>query len=270
VDVDRVLEAYDTQLRRSTEPPAPAGSPSGSAAVVRLTSPSGDWGDGIFWSDLDEATADDAIAAAIAYFGGLGRSFEWKHHGYDAPADLPARLEAAGFVAEPTETIVVGGVAEVLARCASASPPEGVTLRHLRDDSDWDRIAQLHGAVWDRDATGHTRELATEHAAAPEAMSVHLAEADGQVVCAGWIRFAAGTDFASLWGGSTLAPYRRRGIYRALVARRAAEAAERGFRYLQVDASDDSRPILERLGLHRLTTTTPYIWSPHHAKRPTT
>ncbi|HEX6921630.1 MAG TPA: GNAT family N-acetyltransferase, partial [Actinomycetes bacterium] len=71
-----------------------------------------------------------------------------------------------------------------------------------------------------------------------------------------------GTDFASLWGGSTLAEWRGRGIYKALVSRRADEAAERGFRYLQVDASDDSRPILERLGLRKLTTTTPYVWRP--------
>ena len=41
------------------------------------------------------------------------------------------------------------------------------------------------------------------------------------------------------------------------MGRRAEEAADRGFRYLQVDASPDSRPILERLGLSTLTSTTP-------------
>ena len=49
------------------------------------------------------------------------------------------------------------------------------------------------------------------------------------------------------------------GIYRALVARRAQLAVERGHRILQVDASDDSRPILERLGLCVVGGTTPYI-----------
>ncbi|MGH3226679.1 MAG: hypothetical protein ACRDPY_49715 [Streptosporangiaceae bacterium] len=39
-------------------------------------------------------------------------------------------------------------------------------------------------------------------------------------------------------------------------------AAERGVRYLQVDASDDSRPILQRLGFAAVTTTTPYVWAP--------
>ena len=33
-------------------------------------------------------------------------------------------------------------------------------------------------------------------------------------------------------------------------------------RYLETDASEDSRPILERLGFVAVTTTTPYIWSP--------
>jgi GNAT superfamily N-acetyltransferase len=74
--------------------------------------------------------------------------------------------------------------------------------------------------------------------------------------------FRAGTEFAALWGGSTLARWRGRGIYRALVADRARRAATRGIRYLQVDASADSEPILRRLGFHAVTTTTPYVWSP--------
>ena len=52
-----------------------------------------------------------------------------------------------------------------------------------------------------------------------------------------------GAEFAGLWGGATLEPRPHRGIYRALVARRAKLAAARGATYLQVDASDSSRPI---------------------------
>jgi GNAT superfamily N-acetyltransferase len=71
-----------------------------------------------------------------------------------------------------------------------------------------------------------------------------------------------GTAFATLWGGSTLPAWRGRGIYRALVSHRARLADARGFSLLQVDASDDSRPILERLGLEAITTTTPYVYTP--------
>jgi ribosomal protein S18 acetylase RimI-like enzyme len=271
-DLTELLTAYDVQLRR--EPALPSAGwridrLDDPAPLLRMTAPEGsEWGDMVVWSDLDETNADAAIAASIDYFRGLGRSFEWKHHGYDQPADLQDRLRAAGYVPDPEETVVAGRVDEVLDRLAGAPAPEGITLRHLREDpdgraADWAGIGALHERVWDEDASGLIRETSAEHAADPKAMSVHLAlDGDGAVVCAAWTRFHAGTDFASLWGGSTLPAYRRRGIYRALVARRAAEAAQRGYRYLQVDASSDSRPILVRLGLHRLTSTTPFMWRP--------
>lgn len=88
------------------------------------------------------------------------------------------------------------------------------------------------------------------------------AEAGDRIVSAAWLVSKPGTEFAGLWGGSTLADWRGRGIYRALVARRAALATTGGVRYLQVDASDDSLPILERLGFIAITTTTPYVWAP--------
>jgi hypothetical protein len=80
------------------------------------------------------------------------------------------------------------------------------------------------------------------------------------VVSAAWAVYKAGTEFTGLWGGSTLAQWRGRGIYKALVAVRAARAVERGYKYLHVDASDDSSPILQRLGFVAVTTTTPYVY----------
>lgn len=62
----------------------------------------------------------------------------------------------------------------------------------------------------------------------------------------------------SCGGGGTLPAWRGRGVFRALVAHRAALAGAAGFRYLYVDASADSRPILHRLGFVQLATTTPF------------
>ena len=243
MDVVEVLEAYDQQLRRSMAAPTDAWTVellTDPAPMLRVTAPDGaSWGDGITWTDLDESTADAAIADAIEYFSTRGRGFEWKHHGYDAPPDLPDRLVAAGFRPEEQE-----------------SDDEG-----RRDD--WAAINTVHSTVWDEDAGPLVREVSAEQAADPSAMSVWVAEVpDGSLVCAAWIRCHEGTDFASLWGGSTLPQWRGRGIYKALVGHRADEAAQRGLRYLQVDASDDSRPILVRLGMHLLTSTTPYLWRP--------
>jgi GNAT superfamily N-acetyltransferase len=128
----------------------------------------------------------------------------------------------------------------------------------------------MEGAVWGGDHSFLAESLEREIAADPDGITVVVAragdeagdEAGGEVVSAGWIRYMNGTAFASLWGGSTLAPWRGRGIYTALVRYRAALAVARGYRYLQVDASDDSRPILERLGFVAVTTTTPYVFTP--------
>jgi len=140
-----------------------------------------------------------------------------------------------------------------------------VRLHEVTERADFDRIAAMEEAIWSDNRGWLADSLEAERAVDPDAITIVVAEASAEVVCAAWVRFAAGTEFASLWGGGTLPAWRSRGIYRAIVAYRANLAATRGFRYLQVDASANSRPILERLGFVAVTTTTPYIWSPQSA-----
>jgi GNAT superfamily N-acetyltransferase len=120
----------------------------------------------------------------------------------------------------------------------------------------------MESEVWDLDRAWTGEHLIRQVAATPDDYIVLTGEAAGQVVAAGWVEFHPGSLFAGLWGGATLQQWRGRGIYRALVARRAQLAAARGVRYLQVDASSDSAPILRRLGFQALATTTPYVWAP--------
>jgi GNAT superfamily N-acetyltransferase len=268
LDADLALRAYDEQIRRSTVPPQPGWQVewASDGSVLRIVSPPDHtWGCIVIWSDLDKADADAVIAEQVDYFGGLGRKFEWKWYGYDKPRDLRLRLEKSGFVADEDESLVVGEVDEVVDLCAGATVADGVTLRHVRPDdldADFAGIAALNLKVWGDDMTWLLDELREELVNSPDDLRIHVAEVADEFVCAAWVRFHTGTDFASLWGGSTLPEWRRKGIYRALVGRRAIQARDRGFRYLQVDASPDSRPILERLGLTVLTGTTPYNWSP--------
>jgi GNAT superfamily N-acetyltransferase len=182
-------------------------------------------------------------------------------HGHDRPDDLSQRLLAAGFVPEETETIVIAPAADI---AGEVRLPEGVSLREVTSRGDFQRIAALEQAVWGGEGQQSwlVNMLESERAVDPDALTVVVAEAGPTVVCAAWIRFERDTEFATLWGGATLLEWRRRGIYRAIVAHRANLAAGRGFRYLETDASDDSRPILERLGFISVTTTTPYVWSP--------
>ena len=84
--------------------------------------------------------------------------------------------------------------------------------------------------------------------------------ADGQVVSAGRLEPVPGTEFAGVWGGATLEEWRGRGIYRALTAARARSALALGKTLMYSDSTEFSRPILERSGLLRVSTTTPYRW----------
>ena len=212
---------------------------------------------------LEGDELDALIARQVRAFAERGERFEWKLHGHDRPADLPDRLRAAGLVPEEQETVVIGRVDEVAAEPGlpeRRAYPRGAASRTASRGSRSSRSVGL--ATTGSGPRLGRRTWPRSVAADPEGLRVFLAEAGELAVCAGWVRFPSGTEFATLWGGATLPAWRGRGIYRALVAHRARLAAERGRRYVQVDASDDSRPILERLGFVAVTTTTPYVWSP--------
>jgi GNAT superfamily N-acetyltransferase len=264
-DIAALRAAYDEQLRVHVPGRPPDGvEMSWDGPLLRTIGFGGrGW---VEYRDLggaDGDAVDGLIARQVRYFGERGQGFEWKAHGHDLPADLTDRLRAAGFVAQPTETIMIGALSSV---DLGARPPEAVVVREVTDASergDLRGITALEGAVWgEHDTLGWIDHLAAERAADPGAMSIFVAEAAGLVVSAGWIRFPEGTDFGTLWGGATLREWRGRGIYRSLVAQRGRLAAARGLRYLETDASDDSRPILQRLGFVPVTTTTPWNWSP--------
>lgn len=89
-----------------------------------------------------------------------------------------------------------------------------------------------------------------------------VAEAEGGIVSAGRLELVAGTRFAGIWGGATLLAWRGRCVYRALTAARARSALRRGAVLVHSDSTEDSRPILERSGLVKVSTTTPYTWRP--------
>jgi GNAT superfamily N-acetyltransferase len=248
---------------------------------------------------LTGAEVDVLIARQRDFFAARGEGVEWKLHGHDEPADLAGRLVAAGFVPEAQETVVIGRAGPLAATSAESTSvvdrsvadrsvvaqpiadqsveAHGVRLREVTARADLERMAE----IWSADRSYLVSSLEDELAADPTGITVVVAEVSpdieaspgveagpgveaspGTVVSAGWVRYVHGTAFATLWGGSTLPEWRGRGIYKALVRYRARLAVARGFEYLQVDASDDSRPILERNGFIPVTTTTPYVHTP--------
>lgn len=253
MDSVAALAAFDAQIRRHRGPDRPGEIVERADGVVRIMSADG-W-TGVTWSDLHESDASVLLVASVARFARQGLPWEWKHYSYDQPADLPERLIAAGLVAEPCEALLI---AQIVDLDQSVQPPAGVRLVPVVDEQGIDALVGLHDEVFGGDhSTIGDYLLRTLAEPVPSAVAV-LAIVDGAAVAASRVEFEPGSEFASLWGGGTLREWRRRGIFRAMVAHRAALAAARGYRYLQVDAMPDSRPILRRLGFTELATTTPF------------
>jgi N-acetylglutamate synthase-like GNAT family acetyltransferase len=93
-----------------------------------------------------------------------------------------------------------------------------------------------------------------------DGMELWVAESGGEIVSAGRLEPVRGTEFAGIWGGATLEAWRGRGIYRALTSARARSALAHGASLIHSDSTEYSRPILERSGFARVSTTTPYRW----------
>ncbi|MEV3973196.1 GNAT family N-acetyltransferase [Streptomyces sp. NPDC050698] len=257
MDHAALLALFDRDLREGARPDGPDARVERIGGVVRQVASARGW-NGVVWSALDEDEADAAIAGQIDHYTGLGLDFEWKLYGHDRPADLGRRLRAAGFTPEAEETLMIGDVGEL---ALDAAPPAGVRVVPVTDPAGVGLVADVHEKAFGTDSTHLRHQLLARLSSDPDTVVAVVAMAGDEPVSAARMELVPGTPFAGLWGGGTVRGWRGRGIYRTLVAHRAHAAASRGYRYLQVDASDESRPILERLGFVPLTTTTPYVYT---------
>lgn len=227
---------------------------------------------------LEGPDVDALIAAEREHFAAVGRAVEWKYHTDDLPADLPERLARAGFTPGEEEQVMVGSSVTLAEPAKPAKPvserlpegvpeflpelPPGVTMRQISSRDDLERVRRMEETIWSTDHAWLPEALHAEITGNGDPCVVVVVEAEGDVVCAGWVRLHVGTDFASLWGGSTLPAWRGKGLYRATVRDRANRALAAGYSLVQVDASPESRPILEGMGLSPIATTVPYTWTP--------
>jgi GNAT superfamily N-acetyltransferase len=187
------------------------------------------------WSAVLWRPDDGKVEPLVARMRELPGLVEWKYYSHDGP-ELRKRLLAAGLEPEKEETVVVADANSM------APPPADVELRVATDEFE-DIAARIFGRRY----------------TLPERAVAVVAVVDGHPVSGGRVDFEEGVEFAGLFGGITLPEYRRRGLYRATVAKRAELARERGYRWLYADALPTSRPILERLGFVAITTTTPFV-----------
>jgi hypothetical protein len=240
MDRDTVLELFNQHLRIGIiEPDSRRERTDSVVRKVSLTDEPGF----ISYSEMDESNADTVIEEQIAYYKNLKQQFEWKVFDYDQPSDLKERLRKKGFTLEESEALMISDLTETSQLLDTHVLPE--VKRLTTEQEIWD-IIKLEEEVWNDNYQDLGQRLVRDLNDTSAHLSLYGAYVDGKLVSAAWIYFHEGTPFASLWGGSTLADYRKRGYYSSLLAIRAREASASGYPLLIVDASSMSKPILEK------------------------
>lgn len=250
---DRLLRIYDEQLRTEAETP-------GAASVtrvgpLRLATYLGGRGF-VTYRSLDGADLGQLVEKTREHYErdpGIAK-VEWKTRGHDHAPGLHEALEAGGFEKQETESIMMG-VARMLA--ADVPLPPGVSLRRISAEADVRAMTAMQDVAFGDPVRPHAADALL---ARDDDMELWVAEADGTMVSAGRLEPVHGSEVAGIWGGATLKEWRGRGIYRALTSVRARRAMERGRTLIHSDSTEYSRPILERAGLVKVSTTTPYLW----------
>lgn len=253
-----LLAAYDKQLRVE-------GEIAGAATITQfgplflLTFPGGRGF--ITYRDLnglDSNAVRSLVPQALSYFEAnpsIGK-VEWKTRAHDQAPGLHTALSDHGFTPDEPESIMLGE-AQLLA--SPVTLPAGVAIRQVTLESDVRAMGAMQAEIFGNPVSDAMINALLQRIARKDGMH-RVAEAAGRVVSAGQLDPVAKTAFAGIWGGSTRPEWRGYGIYRALTAARARSALKMGKTLIHSDSTEYSRPILERAGFVKVSTTTPYNW----------
>ena len=253
------LAAYDAQLRTDAETPSAIKvARHGPLRLVTFMNGRGF----ITYQDLG-AAGNEAIRRLVPEVMAYYREdpeitrVEWKTRGHDHAPGLHEALLDNGFTADDPESIMIG---EASALAVEVSLPEGVALRQVTEEPDVRAMSAMQDEVFGDPVSEEMADALLRRLAIDPGMELWVGEVEGRMVTAGRLELVPGTKFAGIWGGATREEWRGRGIYRALTAARARSALSRGKSLIHSDSTEYSRPILERSGLLKVSTTTPYRW----------
>jgi hypothetical protein len=253
MEPDHLLALYDREQRIELTIPGVKKLINGPVVRYLRPPPGMNW---IGYSRLDQAGADAIIREEIAYFRQFDQPFTWKVYDHDTPVDLAERLQAHGFVADDPGPLMILDLNEVSAELLR---PPAADVRQI-DDSQLGEVVRIEQAVWGGDFGWLAGRLG-DHLRVPGYLSICIAYSDGAPASAGWLYLHPDSQFAGLFGGSTIAGYRRRGLYTALLAVRVQQARERGYRYLTLEPTAMSAGIAIRYGFRPVTDVVDYVYA---------
>lgn len=220
---------------------------------------------------IEDSTGSDTgqsagalIEEQKAFFTRFNQPYEWLVYEHDRP-DLRPQLEAHGFTPGDAEPLLA---LDLQAAPPALLEPIQTTVRRItqpfglsdpaitRAESLGDAVQVLEG-VYGGSFSWVYQRLGPQLAILGY-LSLYVAYVEDEPACVAWTYFYPRSHFAGLWGGSTLAEQRGKGLYTALLATRVQEALRRGVRWLYLDASDMSLPIVKKYGFRQFTTQYAY------------
>lgn len=256
---DALLAAYDDQLRDTAE--AIGATDTTRIGPLLLVTFPGDRGLVTYRAlAVRRRELRPLVLAALAHFevDPRIRHVEWKTRGHDRINGLGDELIANGFVPQPAESIMLG---EARSLTEPVALPADVTVRRATEEGLVRAACAVADEVFAEPVSEDRAGALWQRVSGGDSTQVWVAEAHGQVVSTGRLDLVPDSTFAGIWGGATVASWRGRGLYRALVRARAEAALQLGRSLIHSDSTRLSRPILERAGLLRVSTTTPYVWT---------
>jgi GNAT superfamily N-acetyltransferase len=201
---------------------------------------------------LAPETVDAAVDEVHALLRERGRSScTWEVGSSATPPDLVERLRARGCV-DDRDPYAVG----MLLTSEPPLPTDAIEARPVRTFEEF-RAAQRVAEEAFGGGVGMDEEQLRARYEEPLARTrgkTFVALVDGEIVASASSTYVEGA--VTLNGGAVHPRARGRGAYRALVAARWDDAAERGTPALVTQAGAMSKPILERLGFRAVTEIT--------------
>jgi GNAT superfamily N-acetyltransferase len=213
-------------------------------------------------------TADDAdrrIADIVETYLAAGTGCIWWVSPSDTPADLRARLTAAGLALEGTAPAMAADLSEMP---LDEPPPDGLEIVPVTDAATLDEFLAIIEADWVAWTGGEPtpvqqRTLAAWRAQIPPKLADEpvplrwIGRADGNVVATS--RIAIGSGVAGLYAISTATAYRGRGFGRAMTIAALRAARSIGYRIAVLQASDLGYNVYRRLGFRELFQYDVYV-----------
>ena len=204
----------------------------------------------------NENKLHDVIHQELEFFRPLEQPFTWKVYDHDRLPSLKDELVEHGFAGDDDPADVM--VLDVRKASASLLQPVEADIRRIDTLAGFKDVIYVLDKVWGGHNTWVNDRLGG-HLKVPGYLSVYVAYLQDQPAAIAWTYFPRG-HFATLFAGSTIAEYRRQGLYTSLLSTRLKEIRERGYRYAVVETGAMSKPIVAKHGFQHLTTVYDYEW----------